>query len=122
MSRRNGPRRSKGAKGKRRHLQAAAVGGSVAAVVGLLLFFAVYAAMNRGGKDESAPQTAVETESASQAGEPFSGGPRLHFPVESVDLGQVPFNQHVQYAFTATNAGDAPLNIEDVQVKMLEGC
>jgi hypothetical protein len=122
MSRRNRPRRSKGATGKPRHLRAAAIGGSVAAVVGLLLFFAVYAAMKGGDKDESAPQAVVETESDSPAGEPFSGGPRLHFPVESIDLGQVPFNQHVQYSFAATNAGDAAVHIEDVQVRMLEGC
>jgi hypothetical protein len=34
----------------------------------------------------------------------------------------VPLNTVVSHAFDLRNVGDAALRIEDVQVKMLEGC
>ena len=96
-------------------------GGAIVAVVGLVAFLVAYGATGGGGGSESVPQ-ADEARSESHGGEPFKGGPRIHFPVESVDLGQIPLQTNVSYAFELTNAGDATLYIEDVQVKMLEGC
>jgi hypothetical protein len=113
--------KSKRATGRLRFPGTLAVGGSITAAVAVVVFLIVYAATGDGGADEADRQI-VETRAEDQAGEPFSGGPRLHFPVESVDLGQIPFNEHVQYAFAAENAGDAAVHIEDVQVRMLEGC
>ena len=55
-------------------------------------------------------------------GEPFQGGARAYFPVQSLDLGRVPFNEVVSRSFSVRNVGDAPLRIEDVQVAVLEGC
>jgi hypothetical protein len=39
-----------------------------------------------------------------------------------VDLGQVPLDTPVSYAFEFANVGDDTLRIEGVDVKMLEGC
>ncbi len=121
MTRSRRTRKSRQASRRRRFPSTLAVGGSITAAVAVVVFLIVYAATGDGGADRADRQI-VETRAEGQAGEPFSGGPRLYFPVESVDLGQVPFNQHVQYAFAATNVGDAALHIDDVQVKMLEGC
>ncbi len=114
-------RRSKGARRRDRRLLSLAAGGLVIAAIALVIVLAVYGSMGGGGDKGSAPQ-AVETPSEDRGGEPFQGGARIYLPVESVDLGQVPFNTEVSYAFELTNVGDAPLRIEDVQVKMLEGC
>ena len=51
-----------------------------------------------------------------------SGGPQLHFSTTSVDLGLVPLNTEVGYAFSYANTGAKPLRIEDVSVRVLEGC
>jgi hypothetical protein len=46
----------------------------------------------------------------------------MFFEATSVDFGDVPLNTPVSYAFPFSNTGDATLQIEDVQVKILEGC
>ncbi len=97
------------------------VGGVLAAVAGFIGLVIVYGAMNGGGgRDEFAPDIA-ET-SSENGGEPFAGGARLHFPVDSIDMGQVPLNTNVSYAFAMTNVGDAAARIEDVDVSVMEGC
>ncbi len=52
----------------------------------------------------------------------FSGGPRLSFDKDSVDLGEVPLDIPINYAFRFKNVGNAPLNIVDTQSKALVGC
>ncbi len=95
-------------------------GGVLAAIAGFIGLIVVYGAMGGGGRPEFAPDI-VET--ASEGGsEPFAGGPRLHFPVDSIDMGQVPLNTNVSYAFAMTNIGDATAHIEKVDVSVLEGC
>ena len=106
---------------RRRRLRSLAVWALVAAVASAAVFLVVYAATNGGAKEPFAAQVA-ETPSDSAGGQPFQGGPRLYLPVESVDLGQVPLKTVVSHAFDLRNVGDATLKIEDVQVKMLEGC
>jgi hypothetical protein len=94
----------------------------IAAVAGAAAFLVVYAVSTGGGdKDEFTAQV-VETPSDPSEGQPFQGGPRLYVPVEGVDLGQVPFHKVVSHSFDLRNVGDAALTVEDVQVKMLEGC
>lgn len=95
-------------------------GGVLAAVTGFIGLIIVYGAMGGSGRPEFVPDI-VETTSES-SGEPFAGGPRLHFPVESIDMGQVPLNTDVSYAFAMTNVGDAAAHIEEVDVSVLEGC
>ncbi len=97
-----------------------AVGGVLAAIAGFIGLVIVYGAMNGGGREEFAPDI-VETTSEN-GGEPFAGGPRLHFPVDSIDMGHVPLNVNVSYAFAMTNVGDVAARIEDVDVSVLEGC
>jgi len=98
------------------------VGGVLTAFAGFIGLVIVYGAMNSGGgRDEFAPDI-VETASESHGGEPFEGGPRLHFPVVSIDMGQVPLGTRVNYAFEMTNVGDVAAHIEDVDVSVLEGC
>jgi hypothetical protein len=110
---------------RRRSLPPLAIWGLIAAVAGTAAFLVVYAATSGGGNGSASTdfsaQTAQTPSDASQ-GQPFQGGPRLYFPVASMDLGQVPFNTPVSESFDLRNVGDAPLKIEDVQVKMLEGC
>ena len=106
----------------RRHhrLRSLAVWALVAAA-GAAAFLVIHAATRGGGKEPLAAQVA-ETPSVSADAQPFQGGPRLYLPVASVDLGQVPLKTVVSHAFDLRNVGDATLRIEDVQVKMLEGC
>jgi hypothetical protein len=107
---------------RRRRLRSLAVWALVAAVAGGAVFLVAYAATSGGaGKDRFTAQVA-ETPSDSAGGQPFQGGARLYPPVKSVNLGQVPLNTVVSHAFDLRNVGDAALRIEDVQVKMLEGC
>jgi hypothetical protein len=98
-----------------------AVWALVAAVAGAAAFLVIHAATSGGGKEPFAAQVA-ETPSDSAGAQPFQGGARLYLTVASVDLGQVPLETEVSHAFDLRNVGDATLMIEDVQVKMLEGC
>jgi len=102
-------------------LRSLAVWALVAAVAGAAAFLVIHAATSGGGKEPFTAQVA-ETPSDSAGAQPFQGGPRLYLPVASVDLGQVPLETVVSHAFDLQNVGDATLSIEDVQVKMLEGC
>ena len=106
----------------RRRLGSLAAGGAVATVVGLLVFVVVYSQMSGDGGNDEFVGDVVETPSESQGDEPFEGGPRLYFPVQGVDFGQVPFQTEVSHTFDLKNIGDATLQIQDIQVNMLEGC
>ncbi len=97
------------------------LGGVLAAIAGFIGLVIVYGAMGGGGHGEFVPEI-TETRSESHGGEPFEGGPRLHFPVDSIDMGHVPLNTNVSYAFAMTNVGDVAARIEDVDVSVLEGC
>ena len=101
------------------------------AVLGLGLLGAVglvaaFANVGGGGGGSSGstpgltPVAVVTSESTPVAAS--QGGPSIDFPVTEVDFGQVPLNTPASYAFEFSNVGDAPLQIEDVQVKVLEGC
>jgi hypothetical protein len=120
MSRKRRVHRPSTARGHRRS-RSLALWALAAAFAGAATFLVVQAATSGGGKEPFAAQVA-ETPSDSAGGQPFLGGPRLYLPVESVDLGQVPLKTVVSHAFDLRNVGDATLRIEDVQVKMLEGC
>ena len=54
--------------------------------------------------------------------EPTTGQPVIHFDQEIVDVGTVPAGFVLDYSFNFTNEGDAPLIINDVGIKVLEGC
>ncbi len=115
-------KRKKRKKAKRRmpRLGSLVLGGVLAAIAGFIGLVIVYGAMGGGGRQEYAPDIS-ETNSES-SGDPFAGGPRLYFPVDSIDMGQVPLNRNVSYAFAMTNVGDDAARIEDVDVSILEGC
>lgn len=51
-----------------------------------------------------------------------AGEAQLHFSTTSVDLGLVPLNTEVGYAFSYANTGAKLLRIQDVSVRVLEGC
>ena len=107
---------------RRRRLPPLAIWGLIAAVAGVAAFLVVYAATSGGGDGKDATAQTAETPSDASKGQPFQGGPRLYFPVASMDLGQIPLNTDVSESFDLRNVGDAALTIQDVQVKMLEGC
>ncbi|HXF51415.1 MAG TPA: hypothetical protein VNM43_07010 [Dehalococcoidia bacterium] len=67
------------------------------------------------------PPVAVDRTPLQASGTPASG-PDLRFDASAVDFGVVPLNTEVGYSFTYTNAGSAPLRIEDVRVRVVEGC
>jgi len=48
--------------------------------------------------------------------------PRIFFYEDSVDVGKIPPGEALDYTFRFVNMGDAPLVIEDVSAKALEGC
>lgn len=109
-------------KAKRRlpRLGSLITGGVLVAIAGFIGLIVVYGAMNGGGREEFA--TNVAETNSEDSGDPFAGGPRLYFPVDSIDMGQVPLNKNVSYAFAMTNVGDAAATIEKVDVSVLEGC
>ena len=49
-------------------------------------------------------------------------GPDIHFASRGVDFGAVPLNKEVSYAFSFANVGSETLRIDDVQVRVIEGC
>jgi hypothetical protein len=101
------------------------VGGSAAVVAAAaVVILAVFGMARAGGNQNSAPNpdiTPVAEEKVEGAAS-RQGGPAMSFEVTSVDFGDVPLNTPVSYAFPFSNTGDATLQIEDVQVKTLEGC
>ncbi len=113
-------KKRKQAKRRLPRLGSLVVGGVLAAVAGFIGLIIVYGAMGGGGRPEFVPDV-VETTSEN-GGEPFAGGPRLHFPVDSIDMGDIPLNTNISYAFAMTNVGDGAATIEDVDVSILEGC
>jgi hypothetical protein len=109
----------------RRGLPPLAIWTLVAAVAGAAAFLVVYAATGSGDNNSASTDFSAQTAqtlSDPSKGRPFQGGPRLYFPVASMDLGQIPLNTPVSDSFDLRNVGDAPLKIEDVEVTMLEGC
>lgn len=52
----------------------------------------------------------------------FTGGPRISFHEDSVNLGEVTPDQRVEHDFRFRNVGDAPLVIDRVLARTLEGC
>ncbi len=52
----------------------------------------------------------------------FTGGPRISFDEDSVDLGKVPPEPPVGYTFHFKNVGDKPLVIIDASLQAVEGC
>jgi len=108
---------------RRRWLRQLGGGAVVVAALGVVILAVV--GMTRGGGSENTARHSeitpvVEEESTQTA--PHAGGPAMAFDVTSVDFGDVPLNTPVSYAFAFSNRGDATLQIEDVQVKTLEGC
>ena len=97
-------------------------GGFLVAIIGAIVVLLVGGAKGGGGAMGDEFTTDISETSSEDGGEPFTGGPRLYFPVESIDMGQVPLNKNVSYAFAMTNVGDGAAHIEDVDVSILEGC
>ena len=95
-------------------------GGLLIGAIGFVVLLVVYGVMGKGGPEEGSPEI-KETQSEDN-GEPFEAGPRLHFPVDAIDMGYVTLNTNVSYAFAMTNVGSDAVHIEDVDVSVLEGC
>ncbi|MCJ7807229.1 MAG: DUF1573 domain-containing protein [Dehalococcoidia bacterium] len=54
--------------------------------------------------------------------EALAGQSVILFDQESVNVGNVSPGVALVYSFNFTNGGDAPLIVEDVDIKTLEGC
>ena len=93
---------------------------AIAAVTVLGIAAVVIAANLTAGKDGAWPSVELGTVGHDVA-EP-STGPDIHFAAEGVDFGKVPLGKEVGYEFSFTNAGSEVLRIEDVQVRVMEGC
>jgi type IV secretory pathway TrbF-like protein len=101
------------------------LGAGVVALVALgIVVLAVVGMTKAGGSENTARRSEItpvvqeqSTQTASHQGEPA-----MAFDATSVDFGDVPLDTPVSYAFPFANMGDATLQIEDVQVKTLEGC
>ena len=91
-------------------------------LVGAIGLVAVLATIGGGGSSGPSLTPVAETTRESSPVAGSHDGPAIDFPVTEVDFGQVPLNTEASYAFEFSNVGDATLQIEDVQVKMLEGC
>ena len=93
---------------------------AIAAVTVLGIAAAVIAANLMAGKDGAWPSVELGAVGHDVA-EP-SAGPDIHFAAKGVDFGKVPLGKEVGYAFSFMNVGTEVLRIEDVQVRVLEGC
>ena len=123
MTKRRPNGHKKTGKGRRRWLTRIGGGAAVVLAAGVVIL-AVFGMARAGGNQDAADNagiTPVAEEKASEA-TARAGGPAMAFEVTSVDFGDVPLNTPVNYAFPFSNKGDATLQIEDVQVKTLEGC
>ena len=84
---------------------------------------AVVGMTRTGGNQDTAGQDITPVaEEKTEGATSRQGGPAMFFEATSVDFGDVPLDTPVSYAFPFSNTGDATLQIEDVQVKILEGC
>jgi len=122
MTKRRPVNHKKTGKPRRRWLRQLGGGAAVVAAVGVVIL-AVFG-MTRGGgnQDTAQPNITPLAEERGTETVPRQGGPAMAFDVTSVDFGDVPLNTPVSYSFPFANTGDATLQIEDVQVKTLEGC
>ncbi len=121
MTRTHPANHKKSSKKRRRWLRQ--LGGGAAVVVALGFVVLAVVGMTRGGGTErAAPDITPVTEEKAGETTTRTGGPAMSFDATSVDFGNVPLNTPVSYAFGFANTGDATLQIEDVQVKTLEGC
>lgn len=51
-----------------------------------------------------------------------TAGPDIHFAVRGVDFGDVPLGKEVGYTFSFANVGSELLRVEDVEVRVVQGC
>jgi len=101
------------------------VGGVVAAFAGIIVVMIVYGVTGgKSGGEGGRPdfEGAIAENRSKDSSQPYQGGARLYFPIEEIDFGHVPLNTNVSYSFAMTNLGDKAVEIEDVNVKALEGC
>ena len=71
----------------------------------------------------SAERENVEPEALPTSTTPiFTGGPRISFVQDFIDLGKAIPNQQLHAEFHFQNVGDAPLVIYDTTKESLEGC
>jgi hypothetical protein len=71
---------------------------------------------------EEIPAVVQETGVEGHDVEVTSAGADIHFANTGVDFGVVPLNKEVGYEFSYANVGNETLRIEDVRVRVLEGC
>jgi hypothetical protein len=94
-----------------------AVAGGIVVTFGAI--FAMDLLTRSGGAHHQATITqAPDTHPAAAT----TGGPDLHFTTTSADLGVVPLNTEVGYAFSYANTGAKTLRIQDVNVRAVRGC
>ena len=101
------------------------LGGGAVAIAALGILVLAVVGMTRGGAVQDTarqPNITPVAEETNNEATPQAGGPAMAFDLKSVDFGDVPLDTPVNYAFEFSNKGDATLQIEDVQVKTLEGC
>jgi len=109
--------------GKRSRRWLRRLGGGAVVVAGLgAVVLAVFGMTRVGGNQDTAPDITPVAAEKTEGATTRQGGPAISFDIESVDFGDVPLNTPVSYAFPFSNTGDSTLQIEDVQVKTLEGC
>ena len=123
MTKRHPNGHKKTAKSRRRWLRQ--LGGGIVVVAALGVVVLAVIGMTRGGGSGDAvrqPDITPIAEEKTEGATSRQGGPAISFEATSVDFGDVPLNTPVSYAFPFANMGDATLQIEDVQVKTLEGC
>jgi len=125
MTKRRPVNHKKTGKPRRRWLRQLGGGAAVVAAVGVVIL-AVFGMTRGGGSSADSahqhPEVTPVAEEKSTETAPRQGGPAMVFDVSSVDFGDVALDTPVNYAFEFSNKGDATLQIEDVNVKTLEGC
>lgn len=100
-------------------LKGVAIAGFFGALIGVAIISIVVIAVGRGG---SGHQAAIPPAVDQSPPPEVAASGSITVDRDEVDLGEVPLGTTVYPEFVVTNAGDTPLVIRDVRVRVVQGC
>jgi hypothetical protein len=107
------------ARQRRRYVWTAAV---AFGLLGIVAVAGAFAFVGGGGGESGPPESTTESSDGGHVEASPTRGPAIDFAATEVNLGLVPLDTSVSHAFDFMNVGDDTLRVENVDVKVLEGC
>ncbi len=123
--------------GRRKQSKGAGAGIAVIAIAGVAMIVIAAVMMLRGNNGNSSGSSTGGAQDDAMASQQFpaptqvaarttvdpaASGPKIAFGTTAVDFGVVPLSTNVDYAFSYANVGTGKLKINDVSVRVLQGC